>query len=423
MTPAVEVRPTRVRYAVLALVFSAAFITYLDRVCISVAAPLMQSDLRLTQIQFGWVFTVFYIAYGVMELPSAWMGDRWGQRRMLIRIVSCWSVFTILTGAVRGFGMLLITRTVFGAAEAGAFPTLSRALSRWFPLEERSRANGVLWMGARAGGAIAPPIAVLLINAAGWRWTFAAFGAVGLAWVLVCFFWYSDNPADHPAVNVAELDAVSVGAAPAPKESEPVPWARMISDPNMLRLFTVYFASGFGFQFFVTWMPTYFTREFGISLTKSGFYSGLPLAMGALGCVLGGVMADALTRRTGSVAVGRRTVGCCGYLLGAAGYFAAISMRSPGAAVACLALAAGAHDLTLPVLWATCTDAGGKFGGSAAGFINFASCISGVAAPLIAARLEQVSGSFNSVFYVAGGLYILCAVTWLFIDPRKSIDY
>ena len=110
--------PTRVRYAVLALVFSAAFITYLDRVCISVAAPLMQSDLHLNNIQFAWVFTVFYIAYGVMELPSAWLGDRWGQRRMLIRIVSGWSIFTILTGTVRSFGALLITRTVFGGAEA-----------------------------------------------------------------------------------------------------------------------------------------------------------------------------------------------------------------------------------------------------------------------------------------------------------------
>ncbi len=422
MTPAVDVRPTRVRYAVLAMVFSAAFITYLDRVCISVAAPLMQADLHLTQLQFGWVFTVFYISYGVLEMPSAWLGDRWGQRRMLIRIVTGWSLFTILTGAVRSFGALLVTRTVFGGAEAGAFPTLSRALSRWFPLEERSRANGVLWMGARAGGAFAPPIAVMLIAAAGWRWAFAIFGAVGLIWVLVCLLWYRDDPADHPAVNGAELEMVGVGAASAPKESQPVPWARIVADPNMLLLFTAYFASGFGFQFFVTWMPTYFTREFGISLTKSGFYSGLPLAMGAVGCGLGGVIADALTRRTGSLVLGRRAVGCGGFVLGAVGYLAAISMRSPGAAAASLALASGAHDLTLPVLWATCTDAGGRFGGSSSGFVNFASCISGVVAPLAAAKLEQMFGSFNSVFYVAAGLYVMGAVTWLFIDPRKSID-
>ena len=93
--------PTRTRYAVLLFVYIAAFITYLDRVCISVAAPAMQHDLGLSQIQFAWVFTVFYIAYGVCEMPTAWLGDRWGHRRMLIRIVGGWSLFTILTGMVR----------------------------------------------------------------------------------------------------------------------------------------------------------------------------------------------------------------------------------------------------------------------------------------------------------------------------------
>jgi len=172
----------------------------------------------------------------------------------------------------------------------------------------------------------------------------------------------------------------------------------------------------------VTWMPTYFTRQFGISLTKSGFYSGLPLAAGAAGCALGGIIADTIARRTGNLALGRRTIGCGGFLLGAVGYIAAIGMRSPGAAAASLAVASGAHDLTLPVLWATCTDAGGKFGGSSAGLVNFASCISGMAAPLAAAILEQMFGSFNSVFYVAAGLYVLGGITWLFIDPRKRID-
>src|SRR4051812_10059346 len=109
--------PTRVRYAVLLFVYLAAFITYLDRVCLSVAAPAMQSDLRISQVEFGWVFTVFYIAYAIFELPSAWLGDRWGQRRMLVRIVGCWSLFTILTGQVRGLVTTLVTRFVFGMAE------------------------------------------------------------------------------------------------------------------------------------------------------------------------------------------------------------------------------------------------------------------------------------------------------------------
>ena len=422
MIPVLKAAPTRVRYAVLAMVFSAAFFTYLDRVFISVAAPLMQADLHLTLIQFAWVFTVFQLAYGLLVLPSAWLGDQWGQRRMMMFIVSCWSLFTALTGAVRGLVSLLMTQAIFGAAESGAFPTLSRSLSRWFPLEQRTRANGVLWMGARSGAAFAPPIAVMLIAAVGWRWALPIFGAGGLVWVLIWALWYRDDPANHPAVNGAELAIIRSGAAPAPNETQQVPWARMLADPNMLLLFTTYFCSGFGFSFFVTWMPTYFTREFGISLTKSGFYSALPLAAGVAGCALGGILADAITRRTGNLVLGRRAIGCGGFLLGAAGYGAAIWMRSPVAAAVSLAVAFGAHDLTLPVLWATSTDVGGKFGGSSAGWINLASCIAGMAAPLAMAALEQTFGSFNSVFYVASVLYVLAGIAWLFIDPRKRID-
>jgi ACS family glucarate transporter-like MFS transporter len=414
-------RPTRTRYVVLSLVYLAAFITYLDRVCISVAAPSMQADLRLSQFEFGWVFTVFYIAYAVFEMPTAWLGDRWGQRLMLVRIVGCWSIFTILTGLTRSFTSLLVTRTVFGAAEAGAFPTLSRALSRWFPLDERGRANGIMWMGARSGGAFAPPIAVALIGWLGWRNAFAVFGAVGLVWCATCALWYRDDPAEHPSVNPAELKIIRVGAMPPPKANEGVPWKTLLFNRNVLALFCSYFASGFGFQFFVTWLPTYFMREHGLSLQKSGLFAALPLAAGAVGCVMGGVIADFITRRTGSVVLGRRSVGVSGFLLGATGYTAAIYVHSPEAAIAFLALASGAHDLTLPVLWATTTDIGGRFGGTSSGFVNFASSLSGMLAPLTAAGLERAFGSFHAVFYAAAALYVLGAGLWLIIDPRKSV--
>jgi len=412
---------TRTRYAVLAFVYLAAFITYLDRVCLSVAAPAMQAELRISQVEFAWVFTVFYIAYAVFEMPTAWLGDRWGQRRMLVRIVGCWSLFTILTGLARSFVTTLLTRFVFGAAEAGAFPTLSRALSRWFPIHERSRANGVMWMGARSGGAFAPPIAVALMGWFGWRGAFAIFGCVGLVWCAVCWFWYRDDPARHASVSPAELGIIRAGAAPPPKPAESVPWGTLLLNRTILALFCSYFASGFGFQFFVTWLPTYFMREHGLSLQKSGVFAALPLAAGAVGCVMGGVIADFITRRTGSVVWGRRSVGVSGFLLGAMGYGAAIHVRSPEAAIAFLALASGAHDLTLPVLWATTTDAGGRFGGTASGFVNFASSLSGMLAPLTAAWFESAFGSFHAVFYAAAGLYVLGAMLWLIIDPRKSL--
>src|SRR4051812_35287673 len=284
----------------------------------------MQRELGLSQIQFAWVFTVFYIAYGVCEIPSSWLGDRWGQRRMLIRIVGCWSLFTMLTGMARTLGTLLMTRAVFGAAEAGVFPTLSRALSRWFPLDERSRANGVMWMGARSGGALAPPLAVALVTLIGWRYAFAVFGLAGLIWCAAFVFWYRDEPADHPSVNAEELRLIRSGTAPPPQHGERVPWKALLLNPTMIALFCSYFASGFGFQFFVTWLPPYLIREHGLTLQASGILSGLPLAAGAIGCFIGGVVADWITRRSGSVTTGRRTVGVSGFLVGAAGYTAAI---------------------------------------------------------------------------------------------------
>jgi MFS family permease len=187
----------------------------------------------------------------------------------------------------------------------------------------------------------------------------------------------------------------------------------------VLALFFSYFASGFGFQFFVTWLPTYFMREHGLSLQKSGMFAALPLAAGAMGCLMGGVIADFIARRTGSVILGRRSVGVGGFLLGAIGYAAAVHVHSPGAAIAFLALASGAHDLTLPVLWATTTDAGGRFGGTTAGFVNFGSSLSGMVAPLTAAELERIFGSFHAVFYAAAGLYVMGAGLWLIIEPRK----
>ena len=404
----------------LLLVFAAAFITYLDRVCLSVAAPAMQKDFGLSDVQFGWVFTVFYIAYAIAELPVAWLGDIWGQRRMLIRIVGCWSVFTALTGAVRTLPALLLTRTVFGAAEAGAFPTLSRALARWYPVKERARANGVLWMGSRLGGALAPPLAVAFITWLGWRWTFAAFGAVGVIWCIVCARWYRDDPADHASVNPAELQMIQSGAAPSVGHSR-LPWVALLTSPTMLALFASYFASGFGFQFFVTWLPTYLIREHGLSLQQSGVLASLPLAAGAAGCMLGGIFADVITRRTGSLVRGRRTVAVFGYTLGAIGYLTAVYVKSPAAAIAFLTLASGAHDLTLSVMWSTTTDVGGRFGGTAGGFINLGSSISGMLAPLTAATVASAFGSFHAVFWIAAALYFAAACLWLFIDPRKRL--
>src|SRR4051794_3988158 len=180
----------RVRMRLLVFAFLLAVITYLDRVCISTAAPFIMEDLHLSVLQMSVVFSAFTLAYSLFEVPSGWLGDVRGPRGVLTRIVLWWSGFTMLTGAAAGLRSLVAIRFLFGAGEAGAFPNMARAISKWFPARERGKASGVLFLGSRVGGMLSGPLALLLIRRWDWRPTFVAFGALGLLWAAAWFWWY-----------------------------------------------------------------------------------------------------------------------------------------------------------------------------------------------------------------------------------------
>jgi MFS family permease len=135
------------------------------------------------------------------------------------------------------------------------------------------------------------------------------------------------------------------------------------------------------------------------------------LLAGAAGCLFGGVLADWF---------GRRVVGVGGFMLSAAAFAGSVYAGSGEWAIVGLLLAAGLHDVTLPAAWATCVDVGGRFGGTASGYMNLASSISGTLAPLVAAWLAEITGTFTTVFWVAAGVYVIGGLLWLVIDPRRQ---
>ena len=218
------------RYRVLGLLFLLSIITYLDRVCISVAGPRMQADLGIDPTGWGWVVGAFTLSYAAFEIPSGAWGDRYGPRKVLTRIVLWWSLFTTLTGAVSvisgalsvvtgtvsTFAVLLAIRFFFGAGEAGAYPNSASAISKWFPTHERARATGTVWMASRIGGALTPLIVVPIQVAFGWRATFYVFGILGLIWCCVWYWWYRDYPFEKEGVTKAEMDEI-VTVCPGPK--------------------------------------------------------------------------------------------------------------------------------------------------------------------------------------------------------------
>ena len=152
--------PTRARQVVILFAVTLAVITYVDRICMSQAKLTIQGEFGLSDGQIGWVFSIFTLAYGLFEIPFGWLGDKYGPRIMLLRVVTMWSVFTSATGAAWNYLSLLVCRFMFGAGEAGCFPNISKMFTIWIPSHDRVRAQGLLWLSARWGGAFAPFLVV-----------------------------------------------------------------------------------------------------------------------------------------------------------------------------------------------------------------------------------------------------------------------
>ena len=289
MTNPLSARASRARGGVLTFAFLLAVVTYLDRICISAAAPFIMQDLQLTVLQMSVVFSAFTLAYSLFEIPSGWLGDVRGPRRVLTRIVLWWSGFTMLTGAARGFTSLVSIRFLFGGGEAGAFPNIARSFSRWFPASERGQANGILFLGSRVGGMLSAPVALFIIARWGWRASFAAFGTLGLAWAASWYAWYRDSPADHPAVNAEELAWIQQDASSHRDDGETAtPWRRLLASRNLWAICAMYFAFGYGLYFYFTWLPTYLIRELGFSVMSGGLFAALPFVLAGMADLFGG---------------------------------------------------------------------------------------------------------------------------------------
>ena len=288
------------RHRVAALTALVGVITYLDRTCISVTAPNMMKDLGLTQIQMSFVFSAFTLAYGIFEIPSGWWGDRVGTRRVLTRIVTWWSTFTMLTGAAWNYAALLAIRFLFGAGEAGCWPNAARTISRWFPLSERGTAQGFFFMGTNLAGGFTPLLVTVMLGHISWRWLFVIFGSVGFVWAVFWRYWFRDEPAQHAAVRAEELEWIEKGRMiDAGHSHDGTPWKALLANRTAVLICAMYFAQAYGFNFYVTWLPTYLKNVRGFASVSLGVFAGLPLALGVLASPLGGLTTDRLTRRFG----------------------------------------------------------------------------------------------------------------------------
>jgi MFS family permease len=412
-------RATRQRYWVIVFAVTLSVLAYIDRVCISYAAPLISRDLGLDREQMGAVFSAFALAYALFEIPGGWLGDWMGPRRVLLRITLWWSAFTAITGSMWSFGSLWITRFLFGAGEAGCFPNLTKAFTTWLPQQERVRAQGIMWTFARWGGAFTPPLVLFVLGFTSWRWAFVVFGCMGLVWATAFALWFRDNPRNNPRVNAAEITLLG-GAEHSASGHGDVPWGKLLRSRTVWLLWAQYFLLSYPWYFYITWLPTYLQSPAGRGLSNeaSAQYAVFPLLFGGFGSLFCGLISARVARRMGSVRKSRRLLACVGFSGASLFMLLSIQVRDPLWAMLAMGMASFSNDLVMPGAWGACMDVGGIYAGTLSGSMNMMGNLAGFVAPWLGGYILQRTGdNWNILLYMMAGMYALGVLCWPLIDP------
>jgi len=407
------------RYRILIFLFFLILITYLDRVSISLVGVRIKSEFHLNNAQFGWVLASFSLAYALFEIPSGAFGDRIGQRRVLIRIVLWWSLFTALTGATTGLISLIIVRFLFGIGEAGALPNSSGVISRWFPVSETSRGLSSVFLGLNVGAAIAPLIVIPIAINYDWRTTFFVNGSIGLVWVIVCYLWFRNNPSEMKGISVEEKSYIEENRR-FKSHNKKVNWRHALKNRNLLVLATAFLCSQWGNYFFIAWMPIYLQEGKHFSEHDMKMTSFYVFATGIVVVMSVGLLSDWLVKKRG-ILFSRRFFGM--FALGGLSISLIVTCFISNNTLVAIALIIGHLFFSANGIasFSTCVDIGGNNVGTVAGVMNFFGQMGGFLLSISFGKIADLANNFNLPVLILALVLLTGCLLWLLIDPRKQV--
>ena len=436
-------QPTRVRYIVLLFLCALAFLTYFDRVCITSAQADIQHDLSISDQRMGWILGAFWLTYGLAEIPIGSLGDRFGCRGILSAIALAWSIFTGLSGAAIGFASLMAYRLMFGVGEAGAYPSMASVQHAWFAPRVHARVGGFLWLVSRWGGAVsyvAFPALLAGLSSRGframlshvglghvpsWRMGFWICGLAGIVWVLLFYPWFRDDPAQKQSVNAAELELIESGHRAKDRghaSFDADTWLALLSSFSLWGIAIAYLGTSFGWSFLVSWMNRFLLDTYQVSYSGSTWMKMLPLFIGGLACLVGGMLSDIYVRRTGQRRFGRVIFPICGSLTAAIAMATIRFTHSPQHAMLLVCLASFGNDIGQAPAWASIIGVGGEYAGTAFGFVNMIANAGGnFLAPVLCPHVLSHYG-WPTMLNVYAAAFLISTVMWLFINPSRRFD-
>jgi MFS family permease len=408
----------RQRSKILGLLAALSVLTFLDRMAIAVAGPGIQTELGIQPQFWGWVLSAYVLANGLFEVPSGALGDRYGQRGELTRIVTWWSAFTALTGFCRGFWQLVVVRFLFGLGAAGAYPNSAGVIARWFPPQSRARCQGIVWASSRLGGALCPLLIVPLQQRFGWRSVFWVLGLAGFAWACVWFPCFRNRPEEDPAITAEELQEIGE-TGHAPSEAS-VPWAQLFRLRSLWLIVLAYGCYGCGSWFFFSWFPIWMVHSAGLSL-DGVLFASFPFLVGIVSNLAGGLLGDRLTLRWGAKTALRVIPSVC--LTLTAAVLAAMALFHGKVEVVVLSsLCFGLMDLMLPSAWAMCLVIGGHSSGAATGMMNTAGQVGGFFCTVVFGYIVHATGNYNLPLWLIAAMVLTSAILFARIDCTQGLS-
>ena len=415
----------RVRWILIVWVFIISSVAYLDRVNISIASHYIVQEYRLSNIQLGYIFSAFVLAYALFQAPGGRLSDRYGPRWVITLATVWWALFTslataiprTLTGVVAAF---IGVRFLLGAGEAVMYPASNRLVAKWIPSDERGRANGLIFAGVGAGAGITPPLITFIMLRGGWRLSFWASALLGLVAGSVWLWLARDDPAEHPWVSARELETIRSGltGSSAPGKGM-LPWRTILGSKDFPLVTYSYFCYGYVAYIFFTWFFIYLSTVRGLDLRASSYFATLPFMAMAICSPAGGVLSDFVARRHGK-RWGRCGVAVLGIGLSAVFVASGSLVGSPRLASVVLAGGAGALYLSQSTFWSVTADIAGESAGSVSGVMNMGaqigSTVTATLTPMLAARF-----GWTASFGVAALLCASGALVWLWVDPSGKL--
>lgn len=437
-TPAAA--PTNRRWVIFSLAAGTSSLLYLHRYTFGVIRPELQEEYGFSNTELDSIFALFNLTYAMGQIPSGIICDLFGPHAFLSVIMVLWSLALPLVGMTGSVPGLMSVRLVFGAAQAGCYPSLAKVTRMWFPRRIRTVIQGLIaCFFGRGGGAIAPIVlSSFLMGLCGlsWRASLVLMSLIGVLFAGLFWMLCRNRPEDDPGVNAAELALIRQGEHDAQDAPPVLPVKRALKNRSMLVFVLQQFMNAGADMVYGLHLGSYFREARGVeSDVTFGFLLSLPMFGGACGGIAGGLINDGLIWLTGSRRWSRTAVGFTGKFVAVYFLYLAIVSEDVTTTAWLLFVTKFFSDWTQPTVWGTSTDMGGRYSATVFSIINTSGSIAGVATPVVGGWLldryastvmvdgqEQLVTHYEPVFILVGAMYLLSAVGWFFIDCTDSLD-